>query len=108
MEKTITKLCLMLTMLHLFRMADEMAIESKVHSSKQPVITYFGLHNATGIAFIGNNINLTCTMENTIVGSFLKSGNPVAESERVTFFFQGSVPHPSDVSAQSNNTRSLE
>ena len=29
-------------------------------------------------------------MENTIVGSFLKSGNPVAESERVTFFFQGS------------------
>ena len=29
-------------------------------------------------------------MESTIVGSFLKSGNPVAESERVTFFFQGS------------------
>ncbi|XP_015772671.1 PREDICTED: uncharacterized protein LOC107350925 [Acropora digitifera] len=148
MEKTITKLCLMLAMLHLVPMADAMTIESKVHGFKQPVITYFGLHNATGIAFIGNNISLTCTMENTIVGTFLKSGNPVAENERVTFFFQGSgnelygnleisqvkkddsgvytcvaykagivvtwefvlkaVPHPSDVSSQSNNTRSLE
>ena len=29
MEKTITKLCLMLAMLHLFRRADAMAIESK-------------------------------------------------------------------------------
>ena len=29
MEKTITKLCLMLAMLHLVRMADAMAIESK-------------------------------------------------------------------------------
>ncbi|XP_029188298.2 uncharacterized protein LOC114955599 [Acropora millepora] len=148
MEKTITKLCLMLAMLHLVPMADAMTIGSKGHSSKQPIITYFGLHNATGIAFIGNNINLTCTMENAIAASFLKSGDPVAESERVTFFFQGSgnklhgnleiseekkddsgvytcvaykagivvtrefvlkaVPHPSGVSAQSNNTRSLE
>ena len=59
-------------------------------SSKQPVITYFGLHEATDIAFIGTNINLSCTMKNTEVASFLKSGNPVAESERVTYFFQGS------------------
>ena len=29
-------------------------------------------------------------MENAGVGTFLKSGNPVDESERVTFFFQGS------------------
>ena len=29
-------------------------------------------------------------MENTIVGTFLKSGNPVAENERVTYLFQGS------------------
>ena len=29
-------------------------------------------------------------MKNAIVGSFLKSGNPVAESERVTYLFQGS------------------
>ena len=29
-------------------------------------------------------------MENTIVGSFLKSGSPVAENERVTYLFQGS------------------
>ena len=29
-------------------------------------------------------------MENIEVASFLKSGNPVAESERVTYFFQGS------------------
>ena len=60
------------------------------HSSKQPVITYFDLHEATDIAFIGTNINLSCTMENAEVASFLKSGNPVAESERVTYFFQGS------------------
>ncbi|KAK2551046.1 hypothetical protein P5673_028103 [Acropora cervicornis] len=90
MEKTITKLCLMLAMLYLVRMADAMTIESKVHGFTQPVITYFGLHNATGIAFIGSNISLTCTMENTIVGSFLKSGSPVAENERVTYLFQGS------------------
>ncbi|XP_015772674.1 PREDICTED: uncharacterized protein LOC107350927 isoform X2 [Acropora digitifera] len=88
MEKTITKLCLLLAMLHLVGMADGVSIASKVHSSKQPVITYFGLHNATGIAFIGNNINLTCTMENADLGTFLKS-----------------VPYPSGVSAQSNNTR---
>ena len=29
-------------------------------------------------------------MENTNVATFLKSGNPVAENERMTFFFQGS------------------
>ena len=29
-------------------------------------------------------------MENTIAGTFLKSGNPVAENERVTYLFQGS------------------
>ena len=29
-------------------------------------------------------------MENAVVGSFLKSGNSVAESERVTYLFQGS------------------
>ena len=29
-------------------------------------------------------------MKNAIVGSFLKSGNSVAESERVTYLFQGS------------------
>ncbi|XP_044183844.1 uncharacterized protein LOC122964354 isoform X2 [Acropora millepora] len=90
MEKTITKLCLMLAMLHLVGMADGVPIASKVHSSKEPVITYFGLHNATGIAFIGNNINLTCTMENADLGTFLKSGNLVVESERVTYFFQAS------------------
>ncbi|XP_067019171.1 uncharacterized protein [Acropora muricata] len=90
MEKTITKLCLMLAMLHLVGMADGVSIASKVHNSKQPVIIYFGLHNATGIAFIGNNINLTCSMENAGVGTFLKSGNTVVENERVTYFFQGS------------------
>ncbi|XP_015772668.1 PREDICTED: neogenin-like isoform X2 [Acropora digitifera] len=90
MEKTIKKLSLMLAMFHLVRMADGMAIGSKAHSSKQPVITYFGLQEATDIAFIGTNINLSCTMENAEVASFLKSGNPVAESERVTYFFQGS------------------
>ncbi|XP_015772676.1 PREDICTED: uncharacterized protein LOC107350929 [Acropora digitifera] len=90
MEKTIKKLCLMLAMFDLVRMADGMAIGSKAHSSKQPVITYFGLHEATDIAFIGTNINLPCTMENAEVASFLKSGHPVAESERVTYFFQGS------------------
>ena len=62
-----------------------------VHSPKQPVITSFGLHNATGIAFIGTSINLTCTMENADVGSLLKSGSPVAESERVTYFYQGNL-----------------
>ena len=61
-----------------------------VHSSKEPVITYFGLHNGTRIAFIGNNINLTCTMENADLGTFLKSGNLVVESERLTYFFQAS------------------
>ncbi|XP_074629314.1 uncharacterized protein LOC141886911 isoform X1 [Acropora palmata] len=90
MEKTITKLCLMLAIFHLVRMADAMAIGSKAHSSKQPVITYFGLHEATDIAFNGTKINLSCIMENAEVASFLKSGNPVAESERVTYFFQGS------------------
>ena len=29
-------------------------------------------------------------MENAGVGNFLKSGNPVAENERVTYLFQGS------------------
>ena len=29
-------------------------------------------------------------MENAGVGTFLKSGNPVVESERVTYVFQGS------------------
>ena len=29
-------------------------------------------------------------MENTNVATFLKSGNSVAENERMTFFFQGS------------------
>ncbi|XP_044183148.1 hemicentin-1-like [Acropora millepora] len=90
MEKTINKLCLMLATLNLVVMADGVSIASKVHNSKQPVITYFGLHNATGIAFIGNNINLTCTMENAGVGTLLKSGNPVVENERVTYFFQDS------------------
>ena len=50
----------------------------------------FGLHNATGIAFIGNNISLTCTVENADLGTFLKSDNLVVESERVTYFFQAS------------------
>ena len=58
------------------------------HSFKQPVITYFGLHEATDIAFIGTNINLSCIMENAEVACFLNSGNPVAESERVTYFFK--------------------
>ncbi|KAK2551047.1 hypothetical protein P5673_028105 [Acropora cervicornis] len=110
MEKTITKLCLMLAIFHLVRMADAMAIGSKAHSSKQPVITYFGLHEATDIAFNGTKINLSCIMENAEVASFLKSGNPVAESERVTYFFQGSVPYPSgpsDVLAQSKDTQVL-
>ncbi|KAK2551069.1 hypothetical protein P5673_028132 [Acropora cervicornis] len=110
MEKTITKLCLMLAMLHLVRMADAMAIESKGDDKinvkvldsesvnrnavaslhKNPVIAYFGLQNGTGIAFIGNTINLTCIMENTDEATFLKSDDPVDESKRVTYFYQGS------------------
>ena len=62
-----------------------------VQNAKQPIIAYFGLQTVGDTASIGSNINLTCIMENAELGTFLKSGRPVTEGERITYLFQGSA-----------------
>ena len=55
--------------------------------ANEPVIKSFGLQE-NSIAYIGSKINLTCRMDNTEVGIFLKSGVPIREEGRFMYNFE--------------------